>query len=380
MLSGDNSILNNATRAKDATRGGEVQETVNLAATSNAGVNYIGGTKKTRADVINELHSAGKLTDEEVSLLTDEENPVDVITIGGITTDFSVLGSASGVLTLGEAYDQSEESWIGKTINYTSANNSSAIQEAGGWIVLGKQTNEQGKNDILITTANPVSTQQINYTLSEWTGYETKIKRACSSYVGTTGTLGTKSVKINEDIKDVRSITLNDINTAVGFNQTINTVTLGGTSNEFAYPKDDGSGWVVKGEQGSNYSEWAQHPIEAYNYYNNNGYKFNSVTNGFNNASIELGKPDNMAYILANNNAYWVASRSVDVNSEGADFLAALVGYGSVNSDYYSLCHSGASGGHDCRDSRSVAFRPVVVLSSEIPYADATIGDYYEYT
>ena len=45
MLSGDNGILNRAVQAKEATRGGEVQETVRLVATNNAGVDYIGGTK-----------------------------------------------------------------------------------------------------------------------------------------------------------------------------------------------------------------------------------------------------------------------------------------------------------------------------------------------
>ena len=48
MLTGDNGILNKAVLAKDATRGGEVQETVNLAATHNAGVDYTGGTKQKR--------------------------------------------------------------------------------------------------------------------------------------------------------------------------------------------------------------------------------------------------------------------------------------------------------------------------------------------
>ena len=102
MLAGDNSILNNATRAKDATRGGEVQETVNLAAINNEGVDYIGGTKKTRADVINELHSAGKLTDDEVETLEES----DIITIGGIKIDFSVLGRVGSSNTLVAMFQQ----------------------------------------------------------------------------------------------------------------------------------------------------------------------------------------------------------------------------------------------------------------------------------
>ena len=109
MLSGDNSIFNQATNAKERTRGGEVQETVRLAATENVAENYLGGTRKTRAAIINELHTAGKLTDDEVSLLTDEDNPVDVITIGGITIDFSVLGSSSNSNTLVAMFRKAEE-------------------------------------------------------------------------------------------------------------------------------------------------------------------------------------------------------------------------------------------------------------------------------
>ena len=93
MLTGDNGILNKAVLAKEATRGGEVQETVNLAATHNTGVDYTGGTKQTREEVIEQLHANGKLTDSEVTTL--EEN--DIIVIGGITIDFSVLGGNNWV-------------------------------------------------------------------------------------------------------------------------------------------------------------------------------------------------------------------------------------------------------------------------------------------
>ena len=88
MLTGENGILSRATEAKEATRGGEVKETVTLAATNNAGVEHIGGTKQTKTDVITQLHNDEKLTDSEVTTL--EEN--DTIVIGGITIDFSVLG------------------------------------------------------------------------------------------------------------------------------------------------------------------------------------------------------------------------------------------------------------------------------------------------
>ena len=80
MLTGDNAILSKAGQAKEATRGSQVKEYVNLAATSNAGVEYTGGDKVTKEKAVSELQEKGELTDKEVELLKDE----DVITIGGI--------------------------------------------------------------------------------------------------------------------------------------------------------------------------------------------------------------------------------------------------------------------------------------------------------
>ena len=91
MLTGDNGILTRTTQAKEATRGGKVQETVTLAAANNAGVEHIGGTKQTKTDVITQLHNDGKLTDSEVATLEKS----DEIVIGGITIDFSVLGGSN---------------------------------------------------------------------------------------------------------------------------------------------------------------------------------------------------------------------------------------------------------------------------------------------
>ena len=61
-----------------------------MAATSNEGVGYTEGDKVTKDKAISDLKEKGELTDKEVELLKDE----DVITIGGIEIDFSVLGSS----------------------------------------------------------------------------------------------------------------------------------------------------------------------------------------------------------------------------------------------------------------------------------------------
>ena len=177
MLAGDNSILSNATRAKDATRGGEVQETVNLAAINNEGVDYIGGTKKTRVEVINELHSAGKLTDDEVETLEES----DTITIGGITIDFSVLGSSSNSNTLVSMFRNGEgcttenctdptHLHIGDYVNYTNPT-------SGEWTV---PAGELGGNDAQTYLA---SQNQLNWRVLgiEGTGDSAYIKLIAGS-------------------------------------------------------------------------------------------------------------------------------------------------------------------------------------------------------
>lgn len=366
MLSGNNGILNRATQAKDATRGAEVQEMVRLEATNNTASEYIGGGKKSRAQVIKELSEQGKLTPEEVRQLTDKDNPVDVLTIGGITTDFSVLDSAKSK-TLGEVYDENEGSMIGKIINYKSEKNDDTE-----WIIFGKQTTE-GKNGIIITTKNPVGIQHIDVTIAEWVEYETTIKNACKDYVGETGTLGEKDAQIVE----VRSITIEDINNAVGFvvPEIFDEVVFG-QDNDFAYPKEDGTGWIKKTD--SNYLDT---PVSkrtylnnAYNYYKNGEtYTYASSKNGWiaTELSLEnnLKKLENMNYVAANDEDYWIASRSIDVYSTSVGFCVAEVHGSNVGST--RLCSSDARGGYDGYGGGSwLAFRPVVVLSSEILWDD----------
>ena len=53
-----------------------------------------------------------------------------------------------------------------------------------------------------------------------------------------------------------------------------------------------------------------------------------------------------------------VASRSVNINSDNANFNVANVEDDNVNSNN-NLCNSDASGGNDNEDSNSMAFRPV---------------------
>ena len=85
MLTGNNGLLTKAALAKEAMRGGEVQEYINLALNENLIYKYTNGNEKTKNDVIDELRKRGKLTKEEEELLKDK----NVINIGGIKVDFA---------------------------------------------------------------------------------------------------------------------------------------------------------------------------------------------------------------------------------------------------------------------------------------------------
>ena len=92
MLTGQSGILNQARAAKEDTRGGEVKDEVALAVSENTMADYTGnGTRKSRQEVIDQLHKEGKLTDDEVTWLEE----YDQITIGSIEIDFSNLGETT---------------------------------------------------------------------------------------------------------------------------------------------------------------------------------------------------------------------------------------------------------------------------------------------
>jgi len=262
--------------------------------------------------------------------------------------------------TFGEKFDEHEEagtSLIGKSINYVSANNNTAIQTAGGWIILGKQAN----GDILITTKNPVGEQLVENTLQGWIEYETIINNACKDYVGQTGSLGGKAITP----KYVRSIKMEDINNTVEFTGSINPVTISVSTGGYAYPNESEKRWVIN--MGEDYE------------YNDNediyeSYTFSTEAYQFTKESPMLGKSNNMKYVLANNTLYWVASRAVSFSTPGyAYFNVGYVAGEGFYFDSYTLCFSDEWEGYDWEineSSDSLALRPVVVLSSEIPWED----------
>ena len=384
MLSGDNGILNKAVQAKDATRGGDVQETVTLEAANNAGAEYLGGTKKTRDQVINELRSQGKLTDEEVAIL-EESN---TITIGGITIDFSVLGSVGGT-TLGSVYDSGDLK-IGDKLTYSSNGQSS-------WIVFGKDTS----GNILITTELPIdNAYNLVGSAQNWLTYETDLNNACSGYGGTVqGTpVSSRSIKM-EDINYVAGLTSKTV-TADGntYNiQSFDTYTFG-TTQDYANKKVNywypvSSGGTLADGTGSGF--WQKPTAGKEKNFLNNWYGYfcdwedgqykywGADTNGNNVDASTVGLNTNkLKYIWGGNtedtcyHEYLVASRSVLVHSVLAYFDVAFVGISGVYTNGHYLCAPDSSYANDNGDVGSFGVRPVVVLPSGLQVEEVETGKY----
>ena len=103
MLTGENGIIKQAQDSKENTRGADVKETVDLAINNNKILDYANttGEKETKQDVIDKLKAEGKLTDEEIKDIAED----DKVTIGDIEIDFSGLdgtidgGSGGGAET-----------------------------------------------------------------------------------------------------------------------------------------------------------------------------------------------------------------------------------------------------------------------------------------
>ena len=142
-LAGENGVINRTTKAKAATRAGEIKDLLRIEATNNKVAEYQNEKQKTRSEFIAELVTDGKLSDEEVEELQSAETPT--ITIGGIALDFSILPESVQVWT------QSGTSVTDGKITLTVGTQVTGYSVTGhtdlNWYVLGAK---DGK--LLITT------------------------------------------------------------------------------------------------------------------------------------------------------------------------------------------------------------------------------------
>ena len=402
MLTGQNGILKRAQEANESTRGGDVQETVSLEALNNEQAKYLGGTQKTRSEVIEELHTKGKLTNEEVAAL--ENN--DSITIGGITIDFSILGKKGK--TLVQAFIDNEIKVGDYITNYnTTLNNANAeakltTEETGfdggtqtykvnantTWRVLGLN---EDKTQLIITTGSPIKKEMNSAATEDW-------KKNPYLYLDKAeGWYNTNDELVSNNILDkvcgiyagkyastTKSMRIEDINLALG-------LTLDKSNNKLYKTADTSKTEIAEyqGFFGTNYTYKigdyapenylkAKYPTKYTNLANKkagNSVAGTAFMYQYTSANI-VDKSSKLYEVLfdgtegsSNGKSYWLASSGVCVN--GSDFCG--FGPGAVN-------EGGAGTGFVLFFSYGysiaiwLAVRPVVYLQSGVTVDDLSVS------
>lgn len=402
MLTGQNGILKRAQEANESTRGGDVQETVSLEALNNEQAKYLGGTQKTRSEVIEELHTKGKLTNEEVAAL--ENN--DSITIGGITIDFSILGKKGK--TLVQAFIDNEIKVGDYITNYnTTLNNANAeakltTEETGfdggtqtykvnantTWRVLGLN---EDKTQLIITTGSPIKKEMNSAATEDW-------KKNPYLYLDKAeGWYNTNDELVSNNILDkvcgiyagkyastTKSMRIEDINLALG-------LTLDKSNNKLYKTADTSKTEIAEyqGFFGTNYTYKigdyapenylkAKYPTKYTNLANKkagNSVAGTAFMYQYTSANI-VDKSSKLYEVLfdgtegsSNGKSYWLASSGVYVGgSDGCDF-----GPGAV---YEGLAGTGNELFYSDGDSLAawLAVRPVVYLQSGVTVDDLSVS------
>ena len=402
MLTGQNGILKRAQEANESTRGGDVQETVSLEALNNEQAKYLGGTQKTRSEVIEELHTKGKLTNEEVAAL--ENN--DSITIGGITIDFSILGKKGK--TLVQAFIDNEIKVGDYITNYnTTLNNANAeakltTEETGfdggtqtykvnantTWRVLGLN---EDKTQLIITTGSPIKKEMNSAATEDW-------KKNPYLYLDKAeGWYNTNDELVSNNILDkvcgiyagkyastTKSMRIEDINLALG-------LTLDKSNNKLYKTADTSKTEIAEyqGFFGTNYTYKigdyapenylkAKYPTKYTNLANKkagNSVAGTAFMYQYTSANI-VDKSSKLYEVLfdgtegsSNGKSYWLASSGVDVGgSDGCYFGPGAVVEGVA----------GAGGGlfnsYGFSRAEWLAVRPVVYLQSGVTVDDLSVS------
>ena len=338
-------ILKKAGDAKELTGIGQEKETIAIAYNSALAKKIGNGdsTAVTAGDLNTELTNQGATADGSNPIIVTFTNSKRQYTINSSETiEYAGIQNEEEPVTpteikLGDAY---EDNWIGKQITY-SANGVS------DWIIIGQDSNK----NVLITTKNPIGGQSIERTLSGWLNYEDTLNGLCDDYAGTIVGNGTTA----------RSITMDDINYAAGYTETINLVTIGdGYAEYHAYPNEDGTGWISY-YAGDDYKTYGP-LIEMYSY-------------EFDGAAAD--------YLSANYETYLVATKGVFTDIYSDDFLTyvgATVSGLSFNSLDFAYCPKN-SDPWEADSTEECSIRPVVEISGDILYKDVEnlIGEYTTY-
>ena len=390
MLTGDNSILNQATNAKNNTIEGQEKEAINVAyhgvLTENLGI-----PENFPDELRNQFNRNGeKVTvssDGKKITFTDTQHVYTLdIAKGTITgpTDPNAGPTLLEMVQAGKACTAencSDETHvhIGDFVNYTPSNPNAtatvgesetgysnsqtyAVASDTQWRVLG--TSEDGEH-VLLTTESPIKKSQENgattndpyLVLQGAAGYKyckTTLNKICSIYA-------------NNSLGTIGSITMEDINAALGV--TVTYLNNDSTKKPTKVAIGDGNNIDMFGGFAATYTYRGGYAPENYleitaetkyiddeidlNAY---GYMASSISDGTAKDIVFKGT-DSGDYAKA----YWVASPDVTVGRNGALFGPGLVNHG------FAAC--GVGGIFDSSGSWSAkgfAVHPVVSLNSEV--------------
>ena len=403
MLTGQNGILKRAQEANESTRGGDVQETVSLEALNNEQAKYLGGTQKTRSEVIEELHTKGKLTNEEVAALENS----DSITIGGITIDFSILGKKGK--TLVQAFIDNEIKVGDYITNYNATlNNANAeakltTEETGfdggtqtykvnantTWRVLGLNEN---KTQLIITTGSPIKKEMDSAATEDWKKnpylyldkaegwYNTNdelvsnniLDKVCGIYAGKYAST-TKSMRI-EDINLALGLTLDKSN-----NKLYKTAADGSKTEIAEYQGLFGTNYTYKiGDYAPENYLKAKYPTKYTNLTNKkagNSVAGTAFMYQYTSANI-VDKSSKLYEVLfdgteeaSNGKSYWLASSGVNAcGSDCCGFGPGAVFGGNAGTGRVLFNSVGIS------RAVCLAVRPVVYLQSGVTVNDLSVS------
>ena len=358
-LTGENGILTRANDAKVETRGAAVEEEKNLWKANKLANEYSNGDVETLTELLERIGPNGSklLTQEEV----DEIKETGQTEIGSRTIVFG--------MTIGDIYD---DNLIGQKVTYESNGQSN-------WIIFGKD--ESG--NVLLTTESPIADgYDLEAGPESWLKYEDNLNNACSGYGG----------EIQGKTVTSRSITMEDINYVTGFDVdslNFDTYTFGTEPNyankkvNYYFPSEEKD----EDEVENDYWKKAKTEAEAQQFENNwyaygqmGGqliYMYSGEPSGADAASL-IKNPNRLKYIFGEDGSYnyLVASRSVDVRSDGASFIVAGVGNSGVSMGRYALCGSDSGEGNDGGAYGSRGIRPIVVLPSDIEVEENASGQW----
>ena len=371
MLTGDNGIYDNAVTANRATRAGEVKERVALEVSNNQILKYTNRTEKTRDEVIAELQAEGKLTAEEVEELGSSETPV--ITIGGITIDFSVLPEK--VQTWTQDGTSVTDGEITLTVGQAVSGYEVEGYESLNWCVLGAK---DGK--LLITTSANTETIELS---------------GKDGYTGGVETLNTAAAKYSDgDLADsVRTIDVDDINRVTGYDPATagyGSGNVGEYGDQVTYTKKtDGKIWYQGSKQPTTQTTSSYTSFEYWNGTNwislgeeesatltstSYWYSPNTLTTSDSGETNGIAT-DSDAYTLLFANtggkgqedkAIWLGSPCVDCFEGRADFGLRYVMDGYVNNGYLYYSDGNTYSG-------TYGLRPAVSLKSNVKVTSAGV-------